>query len=121
MVMNNIITFDNITAFIRKAMKKTLEIEYVDITMGTEYFQIKNKNDCCIRFLFYQDNIRIFGFNKEDYELEYQLSEREKIELENLKLDIKEYNEKRALILFTNFFNEDNTEVTINDLDSEDD
>lgn len=49
------------------------------------------------------------------------LSKRDLLELDTIILSIEEYNEDMALSDFNNFFGKEDSKLTINDLDNEDD
>ena len=124
------ITIDNIIAFTKEAMKN-------NINVNSSYF---NNISCdepdnvpsfsyCIGIINDEESIS-FNINSNSICLytkrgstgiENILTEREKVNLESLRLDIKEYNKERALSRFETFFNEMNKLSDIDDLDNEDD
>ena len=124
---------EKIKEFVRKAMNEGYSItankrertEYFiyedainsDLTIGIE----KPKGYIYIYFDF-EDNllhIRAIKGGRKNIKLEY--TDRDKLEIEALRLSIEEYREDIALSEFNNFFgDEENKVVNINDLDNDD-
>lgn len=115
------VTINDVIAFIEKAIsnKYTMCAETY-ITKFCKYeFRIEH-GDKFILFLINSDEFEIIGPYNSLIKIKHTLTERERLALESLMIDIKDLNENKTLSLFNNFFN-DNSQVTINDLDNEDD
>ena len=75
-------------------------------------------------FFFFYPNSRISIHTKKGHLIdEYSITDRDDLELRNLVLSIKEYNENMAISEFEDFISgkKEDSELTINDLDNEDD
>lgn len=119
MITKSKITINNIIEFIHTAMNKNLDIteEFTPYKYG---FTIIN-DDTKIHFFIDDDSIAISTSDHGYVNIEYQLTERDKLDLEALKLDVKEYNEEKALNLFADFFNYiPQTPASIDNLDDDD-
>lgn len=116
--MEKKISINDIIAFTKKAIEKGFILDtWKTLDDEQRYIYIKKcKNGNSIRFVIDNQSITIDDYSPEEYKITHQLEDRERIELDSLVLDIKEYNEKRALNLFNNFFNEEDKCDSINDL-----
>lgn len=118
------ITVDNIIAFIRRAIEENLIVYKSD--MRDEYGFVIDKENHTMTILFKDNNLEIKSWRKNKNYLfgnittKFELTERDKVKLDNLSLDIKEYLEKCALDDFNNFF-WNSAEKSIYDLDDEED
>jgi len=115
---------ETVKEFIRKAMNKGLSISgYKQPTPWGEdkiwYNFGIDHNKIALKFDTYDDSFTICtpnGF----YKTNYQLTKRDKLELEALILSIDEYREDMAISEFNSFFNEIDKPTDINDLDNDD-
>lgn len=112
MITKNKITISNIIEFIHKAMNNNCDISVIEFPTLKLYspgngnsleFNIEY-NDIVITFIISNDAISISGYDKGYVRIPNQLSERDKIDLKTLKLDVEEYNEDKAINLFNDFF-----------------
>lgn len=106
-------TFEEIEAFVRKAMEKELTVcsQYGSNIQVIEdkYQLVFTKYGTCI-------NTRLFNGNNYIGETGvYSLSEREDKEYDILLLDVKQYEADKVMNIFNNFFEEDKP-ITIDDL-----
>ena len=115
--MEKKISIDGIIVFVEKAIEKGFIIDTWKTLDDKRYIYIKKcKNGDSIRFVIDDQSITIDDYSPEECKITHQLEDRERIKLDSLVLDIEEYNEKRALNLFNNFFNEEDKCDSINDL-----
>ena len=120
MITKNKISINNIIEFIHTAMNNNVEVftsRFITYTYG---FDVMN-DDIQIRFLIDDNSIVISTHDSGYLHIDNHLTERDKLDLEALKLDIKEYNEDKAINLFNDFFNFiPKTPVNIDNLDDDD-
>ena len=114
------ITFDEIIAFIKKAIDKKYDINSYSGGPSDIYFSIENFN---IEFLCGRNLIILYSSNSFPRKtINYNFTERDILDIKNLILSVKEMNEEKLENIFYNFFKEDNNKpVDINDLDDEED
>lgn len=104
--MGNILTKNKITIniiieFVHKAMVFNLPVYS---RYGADYgFDIENGENM-LTILIKLNKIEIFTEQNGFIVVQNSLTDRDKLDLEALKLDIKEYNEEKALNIFNNFF-----------------
>ena len=103
MITKNKITISNIIEFIHTAMNNNLEVSISGFITYKYGFDVIN-DDIQIRFLIDDDCIVISTYEQGHLHIDTNLTERDKLDLEALKLDIKEYNEDKAINLFNDFF-----------------
>lgn len=122
MITKNKISINNIIEFIHTAMNNNLMVfisRFITFTYKYEFNVINNNVQ--INFLINDDYIIISTYNQGYLQIDNHLSERDKLDLEALKLDIKEYNEEKAINLFNDFFNcIPQTPASIDNLDDDD-
>ena len=120
MIMKSKITISNIIEFIHTAMNNNLEVSVSGFITYKYGFDVIN-NDIQIRFLIDDNCIVISTYEQGYLHIDTNLTERDKLDLEALKLDIKEYNEEKAINLFNDFFNYvPQTPASIDNLDDDD-
>ena len=120
MITKSKITISNIIEFIHTAMNKDLMVTEPGFITYKYGFSVIN-DDTKIRFLIDDNNIVISTSEYGYVHIDNHLSERDKLDLEALKLDIKEYNEEKAINLFNDFFNFiPQTPASIDNLDDDD-
>lgn len=116
------ITIEDIIEFVRKAMHNNLRI-YNSAVIGERSvnfdYRIHN-NEEFIYIEVMSETITISDNKGGGFRIKYILDDRERLELETLNLDIKEYKANRALYNFKNFFTEAATLKDINNLDDDD-
>lgn len=112
MITKSKITINSIVEFVHKAMNNNCDIsvnEFPLIKLNSTgsgnhlEFNIRY-DDIEITFIISNDAISICGYDKGYVRVSNQLSERDKIDLDTLKLDVEEYNEDKAINLFNDFF-----------------
>lgn len=103
MITKSKITISNIIEFIHNAMNNNLEVSTSGFITYKYGFNVIN-DDIQIRFLMDDDCIVISTYDQGYLHIDNHLTERDKLDLEALKLDIKEYNEDKAINLFNDFF-----------------
>ena len=117
-IKTTMITFNDIVAFIKKAIDKKYAINSYSFG-SSDTFNIENFN---IEFLCESNLISIYDNNFSRKTINYNFTERDILDIKNLMLSVKEMNEEKLENKFYNFFNEDdNKPVDINDLDDEED
>lgn len=113
MITKNKITINSIIEFVHKAMNNNCDISVNEFPLlklnvagsGNHLeFNIRH-DDTDITFIISNEDISIYGYDKGYVRVSNQLSERDKIDLNTLKLDVEEYNEDKAINLFNDFFN----------------
>lgn len=120
MITKSKITISNIIEFIHTAMNNNLEVSVSGFITYKYGFNVVNDN-IQIRFLMDDDCIVISTYDQGYLHIDNHLTERDKLDLEALKLDVKEYNEEKAINLFNDFFNYvPKTPVNIDNLDDDD-
>ena len=112
---------EKIKEAVRVAMNKGLYIEgkYQEL-LKYYFFKIEGGFD----FFIYLDSNSISIHTKKGYLFEKRsITDRDKLELQALVLSIKEYNEDIAISEFNEFISDkkEDSKLTINDLDNEDD
>ena len=119
MITKNKITISNIIEFIHTAMGKNLDVEVSEFPKGT--CCRVSYDDINIYFYIVDEYFTINGYDKGYLRIPYKLTDRDKIDLQTLALDIKEYNEDKAINLFNDFFNYvPQTPASIDNLDDDD-
>ena len=122
MITKSKITISNIIEFIHTAINNNLEVSIARFVTYTFKYEFSVTNgDILIRFLMSDDCIVISTYDSGYLHIDYHLTERDKLDLEALKLDVKEYNEDKAINLFNDFFNcIPQTPASIDNLDDDD-
>lgn len=110
-------TFKEIEAFIREAMKKELTVH----SLYSSCIQVVKEN---YKLLFEKHGayLNMKLYNDKSYIGEtaiYNLSEREDKEYDILLLDVKQYETDKIMNVFYNFFKEDDSKKTVDDLDDD--
>lgn len=119
MMTKNKISIKSIIDFVRKAI--TCDFIIDDRSFGFYSFDIENNAGNSINFIIKPGKIEIYSNDYGVLVIDNLLSDRDKVELEALKIDIKEYNEEKALNVFNNFFLNTTDKLTnIDDLNDED-
>lgn len=119
MITKSKITISNIIEFIHSAMSKNLDVEVAELPKGTDYHV--SHDDIDIYFYITDEYFTINGYDKGYLYISYKLTDRDKIDIQALNLDIKEYNEDKAINLFNDFFNYvPQTPASIDNLDDDD-
>jgi hypothetical protein len=119
MITKNKIAINNIIEFIHTAMGKNLDIQVAEYPKGTDYSV--SHDDMDIYFYITDEFFSVNGYDKGYLRIPYKLTDRDKIDLQALALDIKEYNEDKAINLFNDFFNFiPQTPASIDNLDDDD-
>ena len=113
--MEKKIEFKDIVAFIRKAMSKNLDVAIIFDREFTIYNESGEKIE-----IFYGEDFLSLSNTHGAMTIKYSFTPREKLELESLKLDVREYRARKITNSFNHFFNEDKP-TDINDLDEGDD
>lgn len=112
---------EEIKEFLRKAMNEGLSIytykceEHYDIRVMRDNSLYKTFD-----IIIYKDYITMSSPNSGFIKIEKKLSKRDELELDAMILSIEEYKEDIAISEFNNFFSEDNTPTTIDNLDDDD-
>ena len=120
MITKSKITINNIIEFIHTAMNNNLEVYISGFITYKHEFTVVN-DDTQIRFLISDNNIVISTSDGGYININNNLTDRDKLDIEALKLDIKEYNEDKAINLFNDFFSYvPQTPVNIDNLDDDD-
>ena len=114
----NKITINSIINFVHKAMACNLP---VFSRFGADFgFDIENEKNM-ITFLIKTNKIEIFTENNGFVVVQNSLTGRDELDLKALELDIKDYNEEKALKTFNNFFsNTVDKPTTVDDLNDDD-
>lgn len=114
----NKITINSIINFVHKAMACNLP---VFSRFGADFgFDIENEENM-ITFLIKTNKIEIFTENNGFVVVQNTLTGRDELDLKALELDIKDYNEKKALKTFNNFFsNTVDKPTSVDDLNDDD-
>lgn len=120
-MMKNNLTVSELIDFIRKAMDNSMDVNVHQLYGDALKIYIIRKDYACIGIAFDNSTLTIEGRNGEFLKKEYSYTDREKLSIENIKLDIREYQEARAAKLFNNFFTPNNTPASIDDLNDNDD
>ncbi len=115
------ITINNIIEFVHKAMACNLPIynrgDEIEAVFG---FDI-DKGESTIAIIISKNNIEIFAQNNGYISIENSLTDRDELDLRTLEIDIKEYNEEKALSMFNNFFSDTADKPTsVDDLNDDD-
>lgn len=120
MITKSKISISNIIEFIHTAMNNNLGVSITGFITYKYGFNVIN-DDIQIHFFMDDDCIVISTYDQGCLHINYHLTERDKLDLEALKLDIKEYNEEKAINLFNDFFNYvPQTPASIDNLDDDD-
>lgn len=109
------ITIKDIIEFVKKALLTDCSVEAYDCDNFALYITNNNRR---INIYIANSWYNICGTKGEGLLVDYNLTEREKLSLQELVLCIRERNEKRAINLFNHFL--DKEELTIDDIDEED-
>ena len=120
-MMKNNLTVSDIIAFVHKAMDNSMDVSVQQLYGDASRIYIRRKDCIYINITFDSSTLTIEGGNWEFLKKEYSYTDREELSIENIKLDIKEYQETRAAKLFNNFFIPNNTPTSIDDLNDLDD
>ena len=119
MITKNKISISNIIGFIHDAMGKNLDVEVSELPKGTDYHV--SHDDIDIYFYITNEYFTINGYDRGYLHIEYNLTDRDKLDIQALNLDIKEYREDKAINLFNDFFNcIPSTPASIDNLDDDD-
>lgn len=119
MITKSKITISNIIEFIHTAMGKNLDIQVAEYPKGTDYHV--SHDDIDIYFYIADEFFTVNGYDRGYLHISYKLTDRDKIDIQALNLDIKEYNEDKAINLFNDFFNFiPQTPASIDNLDDDD-
>lgn len=120
------ICFKDVITFIEKSIDNNCIISPIKFSNTDYYFNIRNRDgkeelisiDIDIDHNYFKiDSPENAGCIK----IEYNVTERDHIDLEKVYLDVKEYNEEKVINSFNNFFNEEDSRPTnINSLDDDD-
>lgn len=119
-MMKNNLTVSDIIAFVQKAMENNMEVSAGNGFGDLINISIKRRDNVILYFYFYNSSIvinTIGGY----LEKEYSYTDRERLNLRALALEIKEYQEAKATKLFNTFFIPNNTPTSIDDLNDNDD
>lgn len=119
-MMKNNLTVSELIDFIRKAMDNSMDV-CLQLYRNASNIDIIRKDGVYISITFGISTLTIEGRHGEFLKKEYSYTDREELSIENIKLDIKEYQEARAAKLFNNFFTSNNTPASIDDLNDNDD
>lgn len=118
-ITKNKISINNIIGFIHDAMGKNLDVEVSEYPKGTDYHV--SHDDIDIYFYITNEYFTINGYDRGYLQIEYNLTDRDKLNIQALNLDIKEYREDKAINLFNDFFNcIPQTPASIDNLDDDD-
>ena len=119
MITKSKITINNIIEFIHTAMNNNLDVTIAEYPKGTDYHV--SHDDIDIYFYIADEYFTVNGYDRGYLRISYKLTDRDKIDIQALNLDIKEYNEDKAINLFNDFFNYvPRTPVNIDNLDDDD-
>ena len=119
MITKSKITISNIIEFIHTAMNNNLDVTIAEYPKSADYHV--GHDDIDIFFYITDEYFTINGYDKGHLHIPCKLTDRDKLDLEALKLDVKEYNEDKAINLFNDFFNYvPKTPVNIDNLDDDD-
>ena len=112
---------EKIKEAVRVAMNKGKHIDtYYDNDVVMRGFRIEVDNDSSISIDFFKGAIIIYTRNGYLH-INYNLTDRDNLELQALALSIKEYKEDMAISEFEEFISEKKKEITdINNLDDDD-
>lgn len=120
MTKNNL-TVSDIIAFVHKAIENNMEIDTASLGGNYLDINIKRSDNTELYFNFFNHKIAINSSIGGYLEKEYSYTDRERLNLRVLTLEIKEYKETQAAKLFNNFFTPNNTPTSIDDLNDLDD
>jgi hypothetical protein len=114
----NKISIKDIIDFVHKAMVCGFSVYN---RYGVDFaFDVENTENS-ITFIIKSNKIEIYSDNSGLLVVENPMSDREEVDLKALQIDIKEYNEEKALNVFNNFFtNTVDKPTNIDDLNDED-
>lgn len=115
----NKISIKDIIDFVHKAMVCGFSVYN---RYGSAYaFDVENTEENSITFIIKPTKIEIYSNNDGFLVVDNPMSDREEVDLKALQIDIKEYNEEKALNTFNNFFADTaDKPININDLNDED-
>lgn len=119
MTKNNL-TVSDIIAFVHKAMKNNMDISILERDKEISEIDVRREDKIAICFYFFKNSLAIHSLSG-FLEKEYSYTDRERLNLRALALEIKEYRETQAAKLFNNFFTPNNTPTSIDDLNDNDD
>lgn len=118
-ITKNKISINNIIGFIHDAMGKNLDVEVSELPNGTDYNVSHDDIDIC--FYITDEYFSIGGYDRGYLRISHNLTDRDKLNIQALNLDIKEYREDKAIDLFNDFFNcIPQTPASIDNLDDDD-
>lgn len=120
-MMKNNLTVSELIKFIHKAMDNNMNVSIQLLYGNASKIYIIRKDCIYINITFGNSTLIIEGGNGEFLKKEYSYTDRERLSIENIELDIKEYQETQAAKLFNNFFIPSNTPTSIDDLNDLDD
>ena len=120
-ITKNKITINNIIEFVHKAMACNLPVyNRVDEIEANFGFDI-DKSESTIAIVISENNIEIFTQNNGYISIENSLTDRDELDLRTLEIDIKEYNEEKALNILNNFFTDvEDKPTSVDDLNDDD-
>ena len=122
-ITKNKITINSIINFIHEAMRNNYKIESYKICYDETYYSFNVSNsENHINFEIKVDgNVIIMSNNGGTLDLNFDLSNRDIIDLETLIEDVRDYREEVCLHLFNNFFsNVENKPASLDDLSDDD-
>lgn len=121
------ISFDLIVNFIKEAISRRYDISTIEWNdeARTIQFDIFNGNGKEIQFVFRLEMNLIVIENsrsrQECIKINYNFTEKQKLQIEELKLDVKEMNKTKIIEHFNNFYSDLNNSIKdINELDEDD-
>ena len=121
MITKNKISINNIIEFVRKAMNNNCVVQYSTMFENNIHISIKY-NDKEIYFNISDDSFSIHDYRKCYLRIDYNLTERDKLNIKTLELEIDEDREDKAVGLFNDFFkNISQAPASIDDLNDNDD
>ena len=120
-IIKNNLTVSKLIDFIHEAMSNNMDVSVQQLYRGASKIYIRRKDCIYINITFDSSTLTIEGGNWEFLKKEYSYTDREELSIENIKLDIREYQEAKAAKLFNNFFIPSNTPTSIDDLNDNDD
>ena len=121
------ISFDLMINFIKEAISRRYDISTIEWNdeARTIQFDIFNGNGKEIQFVFRLEMNLIVIENsrsrQECIKINYNFTEKQKLQIEELKLDVKEMNKTKIIEHFNNFYSDLNNSIKdINELDEDD-
>ena len=115
------ITINSIIEFVHKAMAFNLPVYNRANEIEAEFGFDIDKGDSAITIVIYKNNIEIFTQDNGYVLVENSLTDRDELDLKTLEIDIKEYNEDKALNILNNFFTiVEDKPTSVDDLNDDD-